>query len=82
MAATPGIPPICRVAVLTDRRHVLTQDAEGEVLLWDVSLGGLARAALTAGWAEHLGCGTRRVECLWCCPLLIVNRASWEEHDA
>jgi hypothetical protein len=39
VAATPGLPPIQQVAVLTDRRHVLTQDAEGTVLMWDVSTG-------------------------------------------
>ena len=39
VAATPGLPPIQHVAVLTDRRHVLTQDAEGRVLMWDVSAG-------------------------------------------
>lgn len=39
-AATPGFPPIQHAAVLTDRRHVLTQDAEGRVLQWDVTAGG------------------------------------------
>ncbi len=39
LAATPGMPPIQHAAVLTDRRHVLTQDAEGRVQMWDVTAG-------------------------------------------
>lgn len=35
----PGLPPIRQVAVLTNRRHVLTQDDENNVLLWDLSQG-------------------------------------------
>lgn len=46
-AATPGIPPIQHASVLTDRRHVLTQDAEGRVLMWDISVGE---------WMEVCGC--------------------------
>lgn len=42
-AAIPGVPPLRHVAVLTDRRHVLTQDAEGQVLLWDVTVGAAVR---------------------------------------
>ncbi|KAL4423890.1 hypothetical protein ABPG75_001191 [Micractinium tetrahymenae] len=42
-AATPGIPPIQQAAVLTDRRHVLTQDAAGDVLMWDVTSGAAVR---------------------------------------
>ena len=38
-ASIPGVPPVCQVAVLTNRRHVLTQDAEENVLLWDLSKG-------------------------------------------
>lgn len=38
-AATPGTPPIQHAAVLTDRRHVLTQDVEGRVQMWDVTAG-------------------------------------------
>ena len=53
MAATPGIPPIRHVAVLTDRRHVLTQDSEGKVLLWDVTAGALR---LWAGSSVLLAC--------------------------
>lgn len=41
--ATPGIPPIQQAAVLTDRRHVLTQDAAGDVLMWDITSGAVAR---------------------------------------
>lgn len=33
--------------MLTDRRHVLTQDAAGDVLMWDITSGA-------AGWAEQL----------------------------
>lgn len=39
LATTPGMPPIQHAAVLTDRRHVLTQDAEGRVQMWDVTAG-------------------------------------------
>jgi WD repeat-containing protein 48 len=39
----PGSAPIRKVAVLTDRRHVLTQDADDEVLLWDLTLGRSVR---------------------------------------
>jgi WD repeat-containing protein 48 len=42
-AATPGIPPIQHAAVLTDRRHVLTLDAEGRVQMWDVTAGAVVR---------------------------------------
>ncbi len=34
-----GAPPIRQIAVLTNRRHVLTQDAEDNILLWDLSIG-------------------------------------------
>jgi WD repeat-containing protein 48 len=34
-----GAPPIRQIAVLTNRRHVLTQDAEENILLWDLSIG-------------------------------------------
>ncbi|KAG2485008.1 hypothetical protein HYH03_016211 [Edaphochlamys debaryana] len=35
----PGVPGIIAHEVLTDRRHVLTQDARGHVALWDVLAG-------------------------------------------
>ena len=38
-----GAPPIRQVAVLTNRRHVLTQDAEDNILLWDLSIGAPVR---------------------------------------
>ena len=38
-AIIPGVPPIRQVAVLTNRRHVLTQDYENNVQLWDLSIG-------------------------------------------
>ena len=34
-AQTRGIAPLVQSAVLTDRRHILTKDAEGNVELWD-----------------------------------------------
>ena len=81
MAATPGLPPIQHVAVLTDRRHVLTQDAEGTVLMWDVSTGkpcllwpaspAAAVASAAAGWCAAwqpgfwLACGLRAGRQAW-----------------
>ncbi|KAL3133704.1 hypothetical protein ABBQ32_008201 [Trebouxia sp. C0010 RCD-2024] len=38
---TSGIPPLVQSAVLTDRRHMLTKDAEGNVELWDVTTGAV-----------------------------------------
>lgn len=40
-AQTSGIAPLVQSAVLTDRRHVLTKDAEGNVDLWDVTTGAV-----------------------------------------
>ena len=42
VVATPereiwGLPPVQHLAVLQDRRHVLTQDATGDVELWDLT---------------------------------------------
>ena len=54
-AATPGLPPIRHAAVLTDRRHVLTQDAGGRVELWDVTSGGSEGAGLGLGSAAAGG---------------------------
>ena len=34
-----GLPPLRQAAVLTDRRHVVTQDEEGRVQLWDITAG-------------------------------------------
>ncbi|PSC73533.1 WD repeat-containing 48 [Micractinium conductrix] len=42
-AATPGVPPIQLAAVLTDRRHVLTQDMAGSVQMWDITAGAVVR---------------------------------------
>lgn len=36
-ACIPGLPPILAAAVMTDCRHVLTQDTEGSVQPWDVT---------------------------------------------
>ncbi len=36
-AQTRGIAPLVQSAVLTDRRHILTKDAEGNVELWDTA---------------------------------------------
>lgn len=44
VAATFGIPPIQHATVLTDRRHVLTKDAEGNVQMLDVTSGTLRAA--------------------------------------
>lgn len=38
-AIIPGVPPVRHVAVLTNRRHILTQDSENNVQLWDLSIG-------------------------------------------
>ena len=38
---TRGIPPLVQSAVLTDRRHILTKDAEGQVELWDIATGAV-----------------------------------------
>lgn len=43
VAATPGLPPIQHATPLTDRRHVLTQDAEGMVSMWDITAGAVVR---------------------------------------
>ena len=32
-----GIPPLRAFATILDKRHVLTQDSEGQVSLWDVT---------------------------------------------
>ncbi|KAL3143253.1 hypothetical protein ABBQ38_002103 [Trebouxia sp. C0009 RCD-2024] len=39
---TSGIPPLVQSAVLTDRRHLLTKDAQGNVELWDITTGAVA----------------------------------------
>ena len=36
----PGLPPLRHASVLTDRRHVLSEDEEGRVQLWDITAGG------------------------------------------
>lgn len=38
-----GVSPITQAAALTDRRHVLTQDSDGRVQLWDVINGAVVR---------------------------------------
>lgn len=38
---TNGIAPLVHSAVLTDRRHILTKDAEGMVELWDIATGAV-----------------------------------------
>lgn len=38
-AEIKGIPPYRAFATLPDKRHVLTEDAEGAVTLWDVTSG-------------------------------------------
>ena len=38
---TSGIAPLVQSAVLTDRRHVLTKDADGNVELWDIATGAV-----------------------------------------
>lgn len=40
-AQTTGLVPLVQSAVLTDRRHILTKDAEGNVELWDVATGAV-----------------------------------------
>ena len=45
-AQSSGLAPLVRSAVLTDRRHILTQDADGNVQLWDVA---------TAAVEQHFG---------------------------
>lgn len=40
-AQTTGLLPLVQSAVLTDRRHILTKDAEGNVELWDVATGAV-----------------------------------------
>lgn len=42
-AATPGVPPLQQTVILTDRRHVLTQDMTGNVEMWDVTSGTVVR---------------------------------------
>lgn len=34
---TRGMAPLVQSAVLTDRRHILTKDADGNVDLWDIA---------------------------------------------
>lgn len=43
---TSGMAPLVQSAVLTDRRHILTKDADGTVDLWDIA---------TATVKEHYG---------------------------
>ncbi len=40
VASLRGLPQLRQASVLTDRRHVLTQDEEGSVQLWDITAGG------------------------------------------
>ncbi len=50
-AQTRGIAPLVQSAVLTDRRHILTKDAEGNVELWDT-----ATAAVKERFGQVLSC--------------------------
>lgn len=36
-----GVPPLVRFVTLADRRHVLTQDSQGQVALWDLACGAI-----------------------------------------
>lgn len=54
---TSGIPPLVQSAVLTDRRHILTKDAEGNVELWDIATGAVEQRF-----------GKVAMHCLTCCP--------------
>lgn len=38
-----GESPVTKVSVLTNRRHVLTESADGDVLLWDLTQGQVVR---------------------------------------
>lgn len=40
-AQSRGIAPLVQSAVLTDRLHILTKDAEGNVELWDAASGAV-----------------------------------------
>ncbi len=50
-AQTRGIAPLVQSAVLTDRRHILTKDADGNVELWDT-----ATAAVKERFGQVLFC--------------------------
>ena len=36
-----GMPPLLRFSQMPDRRHVLTQDSEGQLARWDVTCGAI-----------------------------------------
>ncbi len=63
-AQTTGIAPLVQSAVLTDRRHILTKDAEGNVELWDVLTGaveerfGQVMHLLVSSWTVYCGCAS------------------------
>lgn len=48
----PGAPALTRHAVLSDRRRVLTRDADGDCQLWDVMQGTMTREFKGADFAD------------------------------
>ena len=55
VAQTAGTAPLVQSAVLTDRRHILTKDADGNVDLWDAAMGSVVKhfgkvCACVAAW--------------------------------
>lgn len=59
---TSGIPPLVHSAVLTDRRHILSKDAEGNVELWDIATGAVEQRFGKVGC--HLAlCANHSINC-------------------
>ena len=69
-------PPLCppSLQVMNDRRHILTQDAEGDVALWDVLTGGEVQAFGKVIWVAG---GARRRQGVYFTILALLALASW-----
>lgn len=66
-AQTRGIAPLVQSAVLTDRRHILTKDAEGNVELWDTATAAVKERF---GQVHSLACSHASHHTLHCFPSL------------
>lgn len=64
---TPGIAPLVHSAVLTDRRHILTKDAQGNVELWNIATGTVEERFGKVGSSPAMGAVTVRMIGTECC---------------
>ena len=72
--ALPPSPSPPSLQVMNDRRHILTQDAEGDVALWDVLTGGEVQAFGKVIWVAG---GARRRRGVYFTILALLALASW-----